>query len=475
MLAERLAERPLLLDGAMGTLLYSRGVPQRASLDELVLQPTGGRHGHPPRVHRGRRRHHRDRHVQRQSRPPWRSTGLADRTALINRRAAQLAREAREVAGRDVLVAGSIGPISSPLHGPGHLPAGGGRRRRRAQLEGLLEGGIDLRHGRDRRATSEHLLAAVEAARRGQRPARLASVTFGEDLRIADGILAGQAAAALHAAGVDVLGVNCGSGPLAAIDVLEQMRDAARQTPRCSSCPTPACRDVSAASSSGLPRLPTSGMRCRASWPRMPASWAAAAGRPQSTSPPCAHALDRELARRRGVASQVGRTTDGMATPGAGPADQRRQPAAGATRPCPRSHGPAATSDASERRAPSTVRRRREPSIPSAAAHRSRERPRQGRFVISVEIDPPRSVRIERTLQSAELIRDAGADLVNISDSAMARVRMGALAVGFAIQRELGPRGAHPLHDPRPQPHGPRVGAAGRPRPGRPRHPGADG
>jgi homocysteine S-methyltransferase len=60
-----------------------------------------------------------------------------------------------------------------------------------------------------------------------------------------------------------------------------------------------------------------------------------------------------------------------------------------------------------------------------------------GRFVISVEIDPPRSVRIERTLRSAELIRDAGADLVNVSDSAMARVRMGALAVGFAIQREL--------------------------------------
>jgi homocysteine S-methyltransferase len=62
----------------------------------------------------------------------------------------------------------------------------------------------------------------------------------------------------------------------------------------------------------------------------------------------------------------------------------------------------------------------------------------EGRFVISVEIDPPRSVRIERTLASAELIRDAGADLVNISDSAMARVRMGAMAVGFAIQRDLG-------------------------------------
>jgi homocysteine S-methyltransferase len=61
----------------------------------------------------------------------------------------------------------------------------------------------------------------------------------------------------------------------------------------------------------------------------------------------------------------------------------------------------------------------------------------EGRFVVSVEIDPPRSVNIERTLQSAALIRDAGADLVNISDSAMARVRMGAMAVGFAIQRDL--------------------------------------
>ena len=47
-------------------------------------------------------------------------------------------------------------------------------------------------------------------------------------------------------------------------------------------------------------------------------------------------------------------------------------------------------------------------------------------------------MRIERTLESAELIRDAGADLVNISDSAMARVRMGAMSVGFAIERDLG-------------------------------------
>jgi homocysteine S-methyltransferase len=60
-----------------------------------------------------------------------------------------------------------------------------------------------------------------------------------------------------------------------------------------------------------------------------------------------------------------------------------------------------------------------------------------GRFVISVEIDPPRSVRIERTIEAARLLQAAGVDVVNISDSAMARVRMGALAVAFGIQHDL--------------------------------------
>jgi homocysteine S-methyltransferase len=57
--------------------------------------------------------------------------------------------------------------------------------------------------------------------------------------------------------------------------------------------------------------------------------------------------------------------------------------------------------------------------------------------VVSVEIDPPRSVRIERTLDAARLLQDAGVDVVNVSDSAMARVRMGALAVAFGIQHDL--------------------------------------
>ena len=67
--AERLAARPLLVDGAMGTLLYSRGVPQRASLTELVLDRPELVERDPPRVHRRGRGRHRDRLVRRRPRP----------------------------------------------------------------------------------------------------------------------------------------------------------------------------------------------------------------------------------------------------------------------------------------------------------------------------------------------------------------------------------------------------------------------
>ena len=97
-----------------------------------------------------------------------------------------------------------------------------------------------------------------------------------------------------------------------------------------------------------------------------------------------------------------------------------------------------------------------------------------GRFVISVEIDPPRSVRIERTIEAARLLQEAGVDLVNISDSAMARVRMGAMAVAFGIQHDLDLECLvhFTTRDRNLMAH--RVRAARRPRAGRSQHPGAD-
>jgi homocysteine S-methyltransferase len=244
----------------------------------------------------------------------------------------------------------------------------------------------------------------------------IASISVGEDLRVADGSSVADASAALRDAGIDVLGVNCGSGPIAAIDVLEQMR----------------------AADTGLPLLvmPNAGLPGRVGgafvWaatpgyfadavPRFLAAGAGVLGGCCGTTPEhiaaMRQALDRELARRAGVAGVSASAEAGTSADGGAPAATTAAPVV-VGRVRTGTDEPAATQ-----------------TLPSTGLARALA---AGRFVVSVEIDPPRSINIERTLRSAELIRDAGADLVNISDSAMARVRMGAMAVGFAIQREVG-------------------------------------
>ncbi len=392
----------------MGTLLYSRGTPQRASLDELVLsRPEVVGAVHREYIAAGADIIETDSFSA--SRIRLEDYGLADQAATINRRAAQLAREAREVSGKDVLVAGSVGPVSSPLHGPGHVSAEIAAAAAAEQIEGLLEGGVDLIQI-ETSSDLEHLLAMVEAARALSDLPVVASMTFGDDLSVADGTDPAAAATALRLAGVDALGVNCGSGPIAGIDVLEQMTLAAGDTP--------------------MLIMPNAGLSSRVGgefvWaaepayfaeqvPRFLATGARLIGGCCGTTPQhlaaMRQALDREAARTAGAAGAAGTAA----------ADHPSATGVRIPAPAPRlnTDAPGAATDAPE---------------PTGLAQALAS----GRFVVSVEIDPPRSVNIERTLRSAALIRDAGADLVNVSDSAMARVRMGAMAVGFAIQRELG-------------------------------------
>ena len=142
--AERLKRAPLLLDGAMGTLLFSRGVPQRASLDELVeSRPDLIGAIHREYIDAGADVIETNSFGANRLRlAPF---GLSDRAGKLSRRAAQIAREARDVAGkRDVLVAGSIGPLESPMHGPESPRDADIRAAFREQIEGLLEGGVDL-------------------------------------------------------------------------------------------------------------------------------------------------------------------------------------------------------------------------------------------------------------------------------------------------------------------------------------------
>jgi homocysteine S-methyltransferase len=398
--AERIARKPLLFDGAMGTLLFGRGVPQRASLDELVESHADLIGSvHREYIQAGADVIETDTFGANRLRlAPY---GLADRAGKLNRRAAQIAREARDVAGRDVLICGSVGPIGAPIHGPERLPLAAVREAYREQIEGLLEGGVDLLL-LETASDLEELLIGIEEARSISDLPVLASMTFGEELLAMDGTTPASAAAALEAAGVDGIGVNCGVGPEVCLDALAAMG------PR----------------SDGPPRLimPNAGLPTRVEGqfvyaagpsyfaeavPRFLAAGAQIVGGCCGTTP--AHTalmrqtLDQAVARGQGTAAAVGMPL-GAGTPRATQVER-------------------VSSNAAELA----------PAQPTRLAQALAD----GRFVISVEIDPPRSVRIERTIEAARLLRDAGVDLVNISDSAMARVRMGAMAVAFGIQHDL--------------------------------------
>ena len=198
------------------------------------------------------------------------------------------------------------------------------------------------------------------------------------------------------------MGVNCGAGPAASLDALEAMGRALDGRPARSIMPNAGLsqrlegRFVYAASPAYFGTVT----------PRFLAAGARLVGGCCGTTPEHIAAMRVALdAGGVGAASGLEASTTGRR--GRGAADRRRPRR---TRNAPRM-----------RPAPTRLARLLE----------------AGRFVVSVEIDPPRSIRIERTIGAARLLQAAGVDIVNVSDSAMARVRMSALSVAFGIQHDL--------------------------------------
>lgn len=408
---ERLAAGPLLADGGMGTLMYSRGVPQSACLDELsTRRPELVGAAHREYLEAGAEL------IETLSLGANRHRlavyGLENEAGRLNRRAAQVAREAREVSGREALVGGSVGPLATPMRRTTGPLKNLARALFREQIEGLLEGGVDLLV-LETFSDLEQLLIALGEARRAADIPVIASLTFGEDLVLVDGTSPEGAAAALTAAGADVIGVNCGAGPSASIDALARMGPAVADGPFRSIMPN-----------AGLPQriegrfLYAAGAEYFASvTPQMLAAGARIVGGCCGTTPAHVAAMRTALASA-GTAAPADRAGPGEPPEG------------------PRQAVPPEVAPAGGR---ATLADRALSDGPDGAPPPTRlaELLAAGRFVVSVEIDPPRSVRIERTIDAARLLRDAGVDTVNVADSPMARVRMGAFAVAFGIQHDL--------------------------------------
>ena len=141
-LITRLAERPLLCDGAMGTMLYARGVTLDACFDVLNLNdPKLVQSIHSEYIGVGA--DVIETNTFGANRFKLAVHGLQARVREINLRGAKLARDVRESMGRDVLVLGSIGPLGKYLTPIGTIEPAEAREAFREQAEGLLEGGVD--------------------------------------------------------------------------------------------------------------------------------------------------------------------------------------------------------------------------------------------------------------------------------------------------------------------------------------------
>ena len=208
--------RVLVCDGAMGTMLYARGVFLNRCFDELNLTQPDLVAG----IHRDYLRAGADvieTNTFGANRCKLDHFGLGDQVAAINREGARIATEA---AAGQAFVAGSIGPLGVRIEPWGRMGVDEAEAAFRDQARALAEGGVDLFMLETFRDANE-MTAAIRAVRAVSALPIVAQMTTGEDGHTPDGTPPRVFAPALAAAGADVVGVNCSVGPAAMLETIE--------------------------------------------------------------------------------------------------------------------------------------------------------------------------------------------------------------------------------------------------------------
>ena len=383
---ESIAREVLLADGAIGTLLVSRGAPPDQAKSPLNLtDPESVREVHDDYRDAGARiltTNTWDGNRVKLSAHEW-----ADSLEKVNREGVRLAREA--AAGELVFVAGAIGPLGALVKPYGALTLSQVREIFEEQARVLLEGGVDL----ILLETFGSLLEAAEAVRavRGlstEIPI-VAQMTFLADGRTAFGESAAHALPTLALAGADVVGMNCTLGPQETHDIFTRL-------------PGSITAPLSVMPNAGYPTV-AHGRNVYLSSPDYLREYARAfadagaaiVGGCCGTTPEHIRAMARELSGRV--------RTDGLRVT-------------------------AALESAAPHAPP--------PSVETSRFKRLLADPRA--FVVTSEIEPPRGVDASAAIEGARLARAAGVHAVNVTDNPMARLRMSSIAVAALIQREAG-------------------------------------
>lgn len=380
--------KPILSDGAMGTMLHKRGIGFDVCFDELNLtNPAVVGDIHRAYIEAGANI------IQTNTfggnRYKLEQHGLEDRLVEINTAGVELARRVVWASFKQVLIAGDIGPLGVRLAPFGRVQPEQARQAFAEQITALANAGVDLLIIET--MTDLYELREAIAAARQVAPYLpiIASMTFTRDDRTLLGDDPVKVARAMHGYGADVLGVNCSGGPNQLLRILKAMREA-----------------IPDGKFSVMPN---------AGWPQQVGGRIMYPAEPEYFGE---YALSLWNSGADVLGGCCGTTPEHIAA-------------------MTRALESAVERANSEREAAEML----EPDEPQQSVQQTTrlgQKLAEGRFVVAVEMDPPRGYSTHKLLAGASLLAEAGADVINVADSPMARMRMSPWAVCSLLQRRIG-------------------------------------
>jgi methionine synthase / methylenetetrahydrofolate reductase (NADH) len=385
--SEELSRRVLVCDGAMGTMLYAKGIFLNRSFDELNLtQPDLVAEVHQAYVRAGA--DVIETNTFGANRVKLAPFGLGDRVKAIN---AQGARIARHAAREQAYVAGAIGPLGIRIEPWGKTGVDEAEEYFREQAAGLVEGGVDLFVLETFHDINE-IVAAIRAVRSLTDAPIVAQVTTEDDGNTLDGAPPEVFVPALEGGGATVIGTNCSVGPAGMLETIERMARVAHLP-------------LSAQPNAGRPRE-IEGRNFYLSSPEYMASYARRfisngvrlVGGCCGTTPEHVRHIKAAVRALSGTAAIATRSTDAP-----------RRPAPVVAEPTPR---------AEKSRLANTLARHI--------------------FTVTVELLPPRGHQADVLVEQARQLRIHGVDFANIPDGPRASARMSALAASLVVQQQAG-------------------------------------
>ena len=384
-LLERLKESSVLCDGAMGTLLYAKGIFINRCYDELNLsQPELIRAVHHDYLQAGAEIIETNTFGANSFRLGRHS--IADKVRDINLAGAHVAREAAK--SFDVWVGGAVGPLGVRIQPLGKTSFEEARDSFREQIAALVEGGVNV-IVMETFGYLEELHQAILAARDvDPKIPIVAQVTIDEDANCLDGSTPETFAPRLAEWGADVIGCNCSVGPVAMLDAMERVR-AATTLP------------LAAQPNAGIPRS-VEGRNIYLCSPEYMASYA-----------------------RKFVAAGV-RLVGGCC--GTTPEHIRTMKSAlrvGEAR------SKTATAHVAGKAAPVAA-----PAVPIHERSKLGAKIAFSQFVTMVEIIPPKGTDIRKEIEGSKFLKSVGVDGINIPDSPRASARMSNQALSGRIEPE---------------------------------------